>query len=200
MRNIQYFSKSNSLILLVLFLVNSATADQRTDTGFYLSGGIGRSYVDSDLHLEEDTGTIPRIAAGWQVTPLFGIEAGYQNFNENKDPIATLSQHDISGLSFAGTFHLPVSSKLAIFAKIGQIWWTTDLSDTSCSRGPAGCSTTVFDVSEADIFLGLGIGFELTDRFELEVEYDYFEFEFGRTLDIFNSETSVIALSLRYEF
>ena len=189
---------STALLLLTLSAPGLAIADQRTDSGLYLSAGIGKTQVDSNLSLKDDNGIIPRIAAGWQLTPHFGVEAAYHNFSETEDPFGTLSKWDISGASVAGTLRLPLTSKLAVFSKLGRMWWSTDLSDTNCSRGPAGCSTTKYDISEANYFLGVGLGYELTDMLELELEYENIDFDFNdRNLDIFNNETSVIALSLK---
>lgn len=189
---------STALLLLALSVPALAMADQRTESGLYLSAGIGKSQVDTSLSLKDDNGIIPRVAAGWQLTPHFGIEAAYHNFSEAEDPFGTLAKWDISGASVAGTLRLPLSSKLAVFSKLGRMWWSTDLSDTNCSRGPAGCSTINYDISEASYFLGVGIGFELTDMLELELEYENFDFDFNdRNLDIFNNETSVVALSLK---
>lgn len=189
-----------TLALLLFFIPCLAIADQKSGTGFYVSGGVGVSSIDSDLNLKKDSGVIPRVAAGWQITPFLGIETSYHNFLEFEDPIATLARYDVSGISLAGTLRLPVSSRVAFFFKLGQMWWNTDLFDTSCSRGPAGCSTTKYDVSETDSFVGLGIGYELSDRFELELEYDYFDFGFGSDLDYFDNKTSSIAVSIKFDF
>lgn len=190
-----------ALFLLSLSAPSLTLADQRTDSGLYLSAGVGMTQVDSSLSLKDDKGTIPRVAAGWQLTPNFGVEAAYHNFSETEDPFGTLSKWDISGTSVAGTLRLPLSGRLALFSKLGYMWWSTDLSDTNCSRGPAGCSTTDYDISEANYFLGVGLGYELTDMLELELEYANFDFDFNdRNLDTFNNETSMVALSLKLKF
>lgn len=186
-------------VLTVLF-ASVALADQRTDTGFYLSAGGGQSRVDAELNLVEDSGPIPRFAAGWQITPFWGIEAAYHNFHEFHDRFATLADYDVRSLSLAGTARYPLSPRVAIFAKLGQLWWATDLNDTFCSRGPAGCTTTMLNLSETDTFAGMGAGFKLTDRFEMELEYDWFEFNFADDISYFSNETSLIAVSLKYSF
>ena len=201
MNNFSSSLLSSALLLLALSTPSLAFADQRTDSGLYLSAGIGKSQVDSSLSLKDDKGTIPRIAAGWQLTPYLGVEAAYHNFSETEDPFGTLTKWDISGASVAGTLRLPLSEKLAVFSKLGYMWWSTDLTDTNCSRGPAGCSTTKYDISEASYFLGVGLGYELTDMFELELGYENFDFDFNnRNLSNLNNETSVIALSLKLKF
>lgn len=193
------------LITLVTFLLVLAhstitLADQRSDTGLYASLGVGMSTIDSNLSLKDDKGLAPRASVGWQLTPHWGIEGSYHNFAETEEtpPVA---KFDESGISLAGTARLPLSDRLALFAKLGSMWWESDLTNTTCSRGPAGCTTTQYDIDDSSLFLGVGLGYEITSMLELELSYDNFDFEFDDPfLERLNHEPSVLAVSLKLKF
>ena len=178
-----------------------ALADQRSDTGLYASLGVGVSTIDSDLSLEDDTGFAPRAAVGWQLTPNLGIEGSYHNFEEAEDPHGTLAKFDMNGASLAGTVRLPLSDRLALFAKLGNIWWESDLTDTNCSRGPAGCTTAKYSADDSSLFFGIGMGYEITSMLELELYYDNIESEYvAPLLNVFDHDTSVLGASLKFKF
>ncbi|MCB1666401.1 MAG: porin family protein [Pseudomonadales bacterium] len=184
--------------LLILSLPAFVQADQRTDSGLYISGGVGLSAIDSNLSLDKDNGIAPRVSVGWQWTPNFGIEGSYHAFDEAKDPRGTLAKFDTNGASLAGTVRLPVSERLALFARLGNLWWNIDLSDTNCSRGPAGCTTTKYTLDDSSLFAGFGLGFEINRLLELELSYDNFQFDMsGPLLNVFDHDTSVIGVTLK---
>lgn len=188
-----------TLIAFTLVLTTGvASADQRTDTGFYLAGGVGHAQIDSESGFAgEETTTAPRIAAGWQLTPSLGIEAGYYDFKDYAE--YSISTVDISGLSLAVVAQLPLSPRFALFAKVGQIWWGSDFTVQSCSH-LGGCFAKDVNLDERDNLLGLGLSYELSDRLELELEYDYFDFKFTRDFNMLNNDVSFTSLSLVFEF
>ncbi len=183
--------------LLLLFLSGYSAADQRTDSGFYISGGIGAAQIEPGSFLDDETNTIPRVAFGWQLNPYLGAELGYFDFGEMSGLIGD-TPPDASGISLAVRGQLPVSSKLALFAKAGQIWWGSDFTITTCRF--IECSVREINFDDRDAMLGVGLSYELTDRLEIELEYDYFDFKFARDFRQFNNETSVTSLVLTFEF
>ncbi|MES3007034.1 MAG: outer membrane beta-barrel protein [Pseudomonadota bacterium] len=192
--------KSSQLLvssaLTVLLLANTATADQNSDSGIYVSGSVGQNWIQSGLP-EENTAVL-KAAVGWQLNPYLGIELSYDDLGEFPGPTPAYTAFDLAGVTAAVTGHLPLSENIALFAKAGQIWWSADSSFFFFNRSTGRNETGTLSFSESDALVGLGASYELSEQLELELEYNYYQFDFPGA-SLFNSENSALVLSLKWE-
>lgn len=185
-----------SSALTVLLFANTAEADQNSDSGIYVSGGVGQNWIQSGLP-EENT-TVLKAAVGWQFSPYVGIELSYNDLGKFPGPSPAYTAFDLTGVAAVVTGHLPLSENIALFAKAGQIWWSADSSFFFFSRSGGMNSTRKLSFNESDALLGLGGSYELTEQLELELEYNYYQFDFSGS-PRFNNKNSAMVLSLKWE-
>lgn len=184
------------IALLTIVVSSNTVADQNTDSGFYLSGGIGQNWIRSGIP-EENT-TIIKISAGWDLNPNIGIELSYSDLGKFPAPTPAFTDFDLTGTSIAVRGQIPISANLALYGKAGQIWWSADSSFFFFSRGPGPNQSGVLKFSESDTLLGLGLSFELSEQLEIELEYNSYEFEFPGQ-PIFSNDSSGVVVALKYE-
>jgi len=182
--------------LMSVILIGSATADQNTDSGLYLSGSLGRNWIQSGL--PEESTTIFKVAAGWQFNPNISVELGYSDFGKYPGPTPAYTDFDLTGVSAALIAQLPISSSTALFGRLGQIWWEADSSFFFFNRSGGSNQTGTLNFSESDIVLGLGVSFEMTQEVELELEYNHYDFGFGNQPN-FNNDSAALVFSIKYE-
>ncbi len=144
-------------ILTVCTLPGIAVADGH----WFLGGGIGTANIDESIdgfQFDSDS-TSYRLFGGYQFNNYFGLEAGYLDlgsFNEQvlvNGAIVPVSA-DADGFTFAAMGRAPVGEKLALHASIGSFFW--DGANTI-----AGVDD---NVSDANIFFGVGLSISLTNN------------------------------------
>lgn len=182
--------------LIAIISASTATADQYTDSGLYLSGGVGQNWIQSGIPEEETT--VLQFAVGWQFTPNVSVEVGYKDFGKFPGPTLAYTDFDITGASAAVVGHLPISSNIALFAKVGQVWWSADSSFFFFNRNGGANQSGTLNFSEEDALFGLGLSFELTNQIEMDIEYNQYEFGFPNNPN-FNNDNSALVVSFRYE-
>jgi len=186
----------NRLVSVVAFVTLLAAfspaslADQREDAGFYIGGGIG--FVSIDEENFDDDKNIPQGFVGWQITPIFGLEAGYADFGTFGDSAASA---DTDGASLAATLRLPVSERFAIYGKAGQFWWDTKFDIENISES--------FD--DKELFYGVGLSYELTNNIDLRLSYDRMDIDVSRRsvgpfIVNFKGEWNILSAGLKLEF
>lgn len=193
--------KKRSIISIIPALLSSALlspawADQGSDSGAYISGGIGANKVRSGIP-EQNTRAF-RLSAGWQFNPNFAIELAYDDYGDFPGPTPAFSDFDLRGTSIALVGQLPVSSTWALYAKAGQSWWSADSSYFFFGRNSGINQTGILEFSEADIFYGVGASYELSEAIALELEYNAYDFEFP-SHSTFNHKSAALLLSVKYE-
>lgn len=191
--------RKTGLTLLVLAAIGQVQADQYSDTGFYLSAGAGRSWIQSGLP-DESTAYL-KAAGGWQLTPLFAVELGLHHFAEMPGPTPAYADFDLDGTSIAVIGQLPLSSELAVFAKAGSMWWSAESSFFFFNRSGGPNQTGTLDFNESDLFLGLGLSYEIMEPLELNLEYNRYDFDFPSVPihSSFDNDNSAFVLSLKWE-
>lgn len=187
--------KPIAVLLSALFL-HTAGADQQLDSGIYLSGGIGQNRIQSGLP-EENT-TLLRAAVGWQINPIIGVELSYNDFGEFPGPTPVFADFDLNGVAAAVTGTYPLSTTTAVFAKVGQLWWSADSSFFFFGRNSGVNQSGTLSFSESDMLLGVGASYELSDQLELELEYNYYKLDFS-DYSYFDNTNSAVLLSLKWE-
>jgi opacity protein-like surface antigen len=182
--------------LIASGLACSASADQVTDTGAYLSAGVGQNWIQSGIP-EENT-TVLRLAAGWQFNPYLGVELSYNDFGTFPGPTTAFTDFDMTGTSLSVIGQLPLSSTVALYGKAGQTWWRADSSFFFFSRNGGMNESGTLNFSESDPHLGVGISVEVTRNIELDLEYNFYQFEFSG-YPMFDNDNSALVLAVKYE-
>jgi hypothetical protein len=163
---------------LLTVATHSATA---ADTGFYLGGSLGMSFVEVDGDLAigdriedfdiDDDDFAWKAFVGFQFLPWLGVEGGYVDFGDvqGATPGGVITT-ELDGWNIFAVGTLPVGP-IDVFAKIGMIWWNvdidfadrlTDLDDTSISN------------DGSDLAYGVGAAFNF-DRFSVRAELELFD-------------------------
>lgn len=183
-------------ILVGTLILHTAEADQNLDSGIYISGGIGQNWIQSGIPKENTT--LLRAAVGWQFTQIIGIELSYNDLGKFPGPTPAFTDFDLTGVAVAVTGNLPISKRTALFAKVGQMWWSAESSFFFFGRNTGINESGILSFSESDVLLGLGASYELSERLELELEYNYYKFNF-RDNSLFNNKNSAMLISLKWE-
>lgn len=144
------------------------------DTGAYAGGSIGLTTVDICGELaavgattcdDEDTGF--KLFGGYKFNRNLAVEGGFVDFGEISASNATSSVTVSSDALFAAAVGiLPVSSNFSVFGKLGFFMW--DLTGTGTGIG------TVSD-DGTDILIGLGLGFDITERLTIRAEWEDYD-------------------------
>lgn len=143
------------------------------DTGAYAGGSIGLTTVDICGELaavgattcdDEDTGF--KLFGGYKFNRNLTVEGGFVDFGEISASNATSSVTVSSDALFAAAVGiLPVSSNFSVFGKLGFFMW--DLAAT----GTAG----TFSDDGTDFLIGLGLGFDITERLTIRAEWEDYD-------------------------
>jgi len=169
------------LVLIVAGIIALATPASTAEKGFYLGAGLGVSSLDvrdftpeyADLRLEQtDPGY--KLFAGWRVTNVFAVEAGYTNFGDVRKweggNLEFYKEADIgvSMLSVVAVGLIPLSDKVDLYGKLGYASWDSSIQTTS------GGETEDLSTSGGDPTFGIGIAMRFK-RFGARVEGDWLQ-------------------------
>jgi OOP family OmpA-OmpF porin len=157
------------LILPSLFLAVSAVTAQ---AGFY----VGASVTSTDSNLQaagenfgsDETGW--KAYLGWDFLSFLGAEAGYRDLGSFSDS-STEGQvaYDVKALDVAARAFLPIGRLFNLYGKAGfaNIAWD--------GRIDLGDEIENFDEDNWELFYGLGVEFNLGDRFAVRAEWEKFD-------------------------
>ena len=133
---------------------------------WHIGGGLGYFQLEEDtLDVDEidDEDIAFKVFTGANFGRWLGAEAGYVNFGE----VGDASSIEADGWTLAATVGFPMAIATP-YAKIGRFWWDADRADPIAG--------TVSDDGN-DMFWGAGLGFAVSERFDLTVEYERYEIE-----------------------
>lgn len=176
-----------------LMFAATTQADQREYTGFYVGAAYGLVSVDGSEFDDDDDA--PQIYAGFQVTPYFGIEGSYMDFGKARGDVL---QMETDGYSLALTGRIPVNERFALYAKVGQFWWDSDVSVRNTGLGES--------FSGDELTYGVGLSFAITPALDLRLSYDRLDVDLDRdeigpvARANFESDVDVAALGLTFKF
>ncbi|NHA14634.1 outer membrane beta-barrel protein [Thioalkalivibrio sp. XN279] len=162
--------------LLVAVLL-ATPAPTYADSGFYLGGSLGRSFLEGDISdagegsVEFDDGASAwKGFAGFNIDAFvidLAIEGGYVDFGAPSDRIAGSDvEFDLTGWDVFGLAGVELGP-VGVFAKAGFIDWSADLSLDD---------TRIGSDSGTDPAYGIGARFSLFSA-EVRAEYEYFDVE-----------------------
>jgi hypothetical protein len=172
-------TRRSSLPVAALLIAGLCAAPAATyaDSGFYVGGSAGRSFLTADL-VDPGEGTIEFDdgAASWKAFGGFNIDAfvidlaiegGYVDFGSPSDQIAGQDvEFDLTGWDLFALAGLELGP-VGVFAKAGFIDWSADARLNGSRVGSD---------SGTDPAYGIGARFSLFSA-ELRAEYEYFDVE-----------------------
>jgi opacity protein-like surface antigen len=104
---------------------------------------------------------------------------------------------DVTGLSLAGLFGLPLGNRFSVYARLGVLDWEADGRGTATGSVPDGAggrtaTTEQFVASEsgADVHYGVGARFRVTDHVAVRAEWERYEI----------ADLNVLSAGLEYAF
>ncbi len=143
----------------------------------------------------DDTGTAIRIFAGYQFSRWFSLEASITDLGDVRADLAGRTvvegvrvdgdadiKLSIKGLGLDAVLNAPITPRFSIFGRVGVLAWDADA--TATARGTlslGGQSLAIEDVTEtasesgADVAIGAGLKFGLTEQVHLRAEFTHYE-------------------------
>lgn len=197
--------------ITALTLTGVATAQAVEKTGPYIQGGYSYLELEPD-GINDGVGTSAITArGGWQITPMFGIEAditsgiddGEFDYNVDEDNFEIdrnndgdlddiIAESSDIGLNYLigayGTAQVPITDRLGVHARAGYAY--IDLDATVPLVGDA-LAVNVED-SASGPAVGAGLTFDVTESLELRGDYTYYSLE--------DTDTHAGAVVLGYKF
>ncbi len=149
--------------------------------GGYVGGGIGAASISSATRLGvDDTETLWAAHLGFAISEDYAAEIGYSNVNDFESDGASAS---LKSLRVMAVRAIQVEEYIRLFGKAGLVFVTTDISELNS------------DSSDDEIRLGLGVGvdYQLTDRWSLRLDMDWID-----TDPVGNLWTTSVAASWRF--
>ncbi len=189
-----------------------------SETGFYTGLSLGKSYNKFD---SEDTGKIMgpttlntvvesdtaiALMAGYQFTPMFGLEAEYLKLGQFKihvtmpNGVGIAEDYKVDALTVAATVKFPVNAKFSAFGKIGVA--ATNVNDNyKFSNSPTLYS---FSKSRTSALFGAGVSYAMTPQVDLRAQYQYLG-EVGSAINAngegtARAQASLFSFALVYRF
>jgi OOP family OmpA-OmpF porin len=165
------------------------------DTGAYVSASVGSA--EQKLTVEgmslTDDDTALQIAAGYRITPLFGIEAGYTSFgtaSAGAEGVSLSSKPHAFYAAATGAFN--ITPQFAITAKLGVARNRTKIE--ARFDGESESATE----SETSAVFGIGASYAFTPNVSLIAEYQ----NFGKIVKVdgANLKASMVSVGVRYSF
>ena len=207
-----------SVTLLGVFLLFALSATTHAaQPGWY--GGVGFGQSDYDLGVSDfddgsllsgnvdETDTAFKIFLGNRINENVSIEFGYLNLGEatfegvsdgsallfdglwEAGPVSADAETDGIHLAFIG--NIPISDRLGLMAKAGLFVWDVSLGLSDTSGSYSG------DEDGTDLFFGLGLDYEITDKVAIRGEWERYSMDFGIDGDI---DADLFSASLIFRF
>ena len=161
--------------------------------------GIAASGADHDLKISgvNKTGSdgykaSVKVFAGVELTPTFGVEAGYTDLREANH---TFTVAGVSGRGvtdgkrayLAGKANMPINEAFSVYGKLGAGYSKTELRSATplVSRSD----------SKTELYAGLGGQYTLSENVALTLEYE----RYGKTKQ-YGAKADAISLGAKYQF
>jgi OOP family OmpA-OmpF porin len=181
--------------ILAVIVAASCNAAIAADTGAYVSASVGAAEqklsVEGMSFTDDDTGM--QIAAGYRITPHFGVELGYTTFGTGSIGVdgtsASSKPRAVYGAA-VGSFN--ITPQFAITGKLGVARDRTKLSVRFDGE------TESMTESESSLVVGVGASYAFTPNVALIAEYQ----NFGKIVKIEGDtiKASIVSVGVRYSF
>jgi OOP family OmpA-OmpF porin len=154
------------------------------DNGIYLGASVGQSDIEVDDFDYDASATGYKIIAGWRFLDWLAVEGNYVDFGSGDDRVAgDRIETEADGISLSAVGFLPVGP-VDLFARVGAVDWSADLSSSSPSVGRASDDGT-------DLTYGIGAQFRVWSL-SIRAEYEMF--------DISDADVDLISVGVTWTF
>ena len=158
--------------------------------GFYVGASIGQAELSEDFGgfvVNEDS-TAYRLVAGWSFNDFFALEGGYHNFGDFEqvfDDFGTPVTVSLSadGFTLGTVGSVPLTDRFSLMGRAGWYFWDGDAEINNVTQATP---------EDSNLYLGAGITFNVTERFQLTGDWTRYELE--------DVNSNVISIGLQYRF
>ena len=154
------------LISLASFSAYSQADDLKNDVaenGIYVGANYGYLKVDGDDEFDDDNDVLQGLV-GYRFNKYLALEGSYIDFGHYGN---NLSRAETDGYTAGLKVTLPITDRVELYAKGGQLWYSTDYDVVGLSGNE----------DDEGVFAGAGVGFKVTDRFLINAEYTWYDAE-----------------------
>jgi OOP family OmpA-OmpF porin len=132
------------------------------DSGVYIGAAYGLGRVDGG-DFKDDTSVL-KAFVGAKLNSYVGIEGGIHDFGgaDNNG-----FRSDLTGKSLALTGFMPLGESFELFAKVGNLWWESDVKYLGLTNGQSG----------RELFYGAGVNLNFNPSLALRLEFERYKVE-----------------------
>ncbi|GIU15327.1 porin family protein [Shewanella morhuae] len=162
--------KNNILTLAAVISLASFSAYSHADNmsnsdaaenGIYVGANYGYLKVDGDDDFDDNSDVMQGLV-GYKFNKYLALEGSYINFGDYGNGVANA---ETDGYTAAIKVMLPIADRVELYAKGGQLWYSTDYDVVGFSGNDDG----------EGVFAGAGVAFKVTDRFLINAEYTWYD-------------------------
>ena len=133
------------------------------ENGVYVGANYGYLKVDGDDEFDDDNDVLQGLV-GYRFNKYLALEGSYIDFGHYGN---NLSRAETDGYTAGLKVTLPITDRVELYAKGGQLWYSTDYDVVGLSGNK----------DDEGVFAGAGVGFKVTDRFLINAEYTWYDAE-----------------------
>lgn len=133
------------------------------ENGVYVGANYGYLKVDGEDDFDDDNDVLQGIV-GYRFNNYLALEGSYIDFGSYGN---NLSSAETDGYTAALKVILPIADRVELYAKGGQLWYSTDYNVVGFSGNK----------DDEGVFAGAGVAFKVTDRFLINAEYTWYDTE-----------------------
>ena len=158
------------------------------ENGIYVGANYGYLKVDGDDDFDDNSDVMQGLV-GYKFNKYLALEGSYINFGDYGNGLANA---ETDGYTAALKVMLPIADRVELYAKGGQLWYSTDYEVVGFSGNDDG----------EGVFAGAGVAFKVTDRFLINAEYTWYDAEINadNVANGANTETDFKQASLGVEY
>ncbi|MFT2090574.1 porin family protein [Paraglaciecola sp. 2405UD69-4] len=167
----------------------SNSSEDLNGSGFYVGGNYGYLRVEGDDDFDDDKDVYEGII-GYRFNQYIALEGSYIDFGNYGTEFA---RADVDGYTAAIKGSLPITNRVALFVKAGQLWSETDYNALDLTR----------EVDDTSVFLGGGVTVNLSPNFALNATYSVYDtsLEFDDVDDEnFDTDFKQASIGVEYRF
>ncbi len=131
------------------------------ENGIYVGANYGYLKVDGDEDFDDNSDVMQGLV-GYKFNKYLALEGSYINFGDYGNGLANA---ETDGYTAALKVMLPIADRVELYAKGGQLWYSTDYDVVGFSGNDDG----------EGVFAGAGVAFKVTDRFLINAEYTWYD-------------------------
>lgn len=168
-------------LVSVAVLLFSSVAFAGSPKGPYVGAGIGLNTSIDDNDLSStcgvggvacrevcDTDKAVNAYAGYQLSPVWGVEAGYTDMDYTariaQDGSAVTGNQQSKALSLSAVARKPLAQNVGVYGKVGGAFWKSKVNTTAGNADDSGVTPTV----------GVGAEYNFSNHFGLRAGVDHF--------------------------